>query len=441
MMTSEESTSTSTPLLHLNEQPIPTSKFFTPFAPETVAVLCAGTNTGKTFLLLKLLKKRHLNFRQPFTKLVIVNCYELADGEIYRESLAGDEGLEVETISLSEFEPENLEQGCAVIFEDVNKLCEKILSTLNVQTHHKGLSFCIIVIQSLLGRGELYCLISLCHKLIITFKSIGNARLVKHIRSFFCYDEEIKDYLNKIICQGEKTKSTCLLELSEVTGEKESNFCSILNFENLFENDDASMQNSGNLAIVYPQFAKRKLFQDEFDENYVELEEGEGGGGDAENLPQEGYCLVPLRNIIRKSKKLKNSTDKPDAQEEWENTTRVIEDSIRMSMPTKKLQPALHLASAILNSKKFCISLDGRTVGLKNSPSSECSLLGFIMNANKQAGPAETVNPRYWRLAHALIASNFPEESIKNKLLRNPNPPPKEKKIKKKNPKKKPRLN
>jgi hypothetical protein len=200
-----------------------TDQYLVPFFPHSVNVICSATNSGKTTLLINILKHKEFCFVQPIQKAIIVLCNPQVSGEPYLE--LADDSLDIEVIYLEEFSPkDHLSSNVALIFEDVPSLTKDILDCINVFAHHLNLASLFIVCQSIFAEEEFKLLLSLAHRIFIYFSGTGGTKLAQHIRQFFFVNAELKEYFKTIISYAERNKNIVLFELNEIARKDKPHF-------------------------------------------------------------------------------------------------------------------------------------------------------------------------------------------------------------------------
>ena len=393
-----------------------TSKsFFVPFFPQSVNVISATTNSGKTSLLINILKQRNFCFIRPFSKVVVILCNPKVDGSIYQE--LADDSLEVDICYLEDFSPdENLSENALVIFEDVSRLSDPILECINVNAHHLDLASLFIVCQSIFAEEDFKSLLSLAHRIFIYFSGTGGTKLAQYIRKFFFVNAELKEYFGRIISYGESHKVIVLFELNEIARKDKPHFLALAGFENLF-NQDTAENNMGH-TLVFPHLHKQNMYENEFGDNNAEIE-----GIDPSTLPRGSYLLVKAENVTKKTKKGKTVSDNmTECEKDWEHLNNMLKDDIE-SLNLRQQRPARDLAKSMLSSKSFCISKNGKTVFIANQPKTKIVLMDFLNVASRASGPNEIPEAIYVLFANMLLKSKTPRFFIKNKSLLPSNTP------------------
>jgi hypothetical protein len=396
---------------------LPTDQFIVPFFPHSVNVVCSATNSGKTTLLINILKNQHLCFVRPIEKAVIILCNPKVNGEPYLR-LANDH-FQIEVIYLNEFEPlEHLSANAVVIFEDVSKLSQDILDCINVFAHHLNLASLFIVCQTIFAEDDFKLLLSLTHRIIIFFGGTGGTKLAQHIRQFFFVNSELKEYFKTIISYAERNKNIVLFELNEIARKDKPNFLAISGFDSYFDEDESSESSTGSVkkpTVVFPHLHKQNMYETMFEDNQSEME-----GIDPSTLPRGSYMLVKAENVTSKKLKTKLSdSNETDCEKDWKSLNDNIIEDIESGLKYDKQQKAKNIAKYMLKSKHFCFLKDGKSVMIKDQPKTDSALLDYLSTAIRSSGPNEIPNPKYLLFTRFLLMSKTPECFFKNRALLN----------------------
>ena len=395
-----------------------TDQYLIPFFPHSVNVICSATNSGKTTLLINILKHKEFCFVKPIQKAIVVLCNPQVSGEPYLE--LADDSLDIEVIYLEEFSPkDHLSSNVALIFEDVPSLTKDILDCINVFAHHLNLASLFIVCQSIFAEEEFKLLLSLAHRIFIYFSGTGGTKLAQHIRQFFFVNAELKEYFKTIISYAERNKNIVLFELNEIARKDKPHFLAISGFENIFnQTSDDSSDESDLIAkptVIFPHLHKQHKYETMFHDNETEIE-----GIDPATLPRGSYLLVKAENVTsKKTKKQNQMLNETDCEKDWKVVNDVISSDIETGLLYAKQQKAKNLAKSILNSKFFCITDKGKAIMIKDQPKTKAPLLDFLNAATRANGPNEVSDIRFVIFTKYLLKSLTPQSHFKNKALLN----------------------
>jgi hypothetical protein len=399
-----------------------TDQYLVPFFPHSVNVICSATNSGKTTLLINILKHRNFCFVKQIEKAIIVLCNPQVNGEPYLQ--LADETLEIEVIYLDEFSPkDHLSSNVVLIFEDVPSLTKDILDCINVFAHHLNLASLFIVCQTIFAEEEFKLLLSLAHRIFIYFSGTGGTKLAQHIRQFFFVNAELKEYFKTIISYAERNKNIVLFELNEIARKDKPHFLAISGFENIFDQESGDKKKP---TVIFPHLHKQHQYENMFYDNETKVE-----GIDPATLPRGSYLLVKAENVTSKKKKKENqSLDETDCEKDWNLVNEIIANDIHTGLPYNKQLKSKNLAKSILNSKFFCITDKGKAIMIKDQPKTKAPLLDFLNAATRLSGPNEVPDMRFVIFTKYLLRSLTPESHFKNKSLLNAALNKKTKKIK-----------
>jgi len=394
-----------------------TDQYLVPFFPQSVNVVCSATNSGKTTLLINILKNQHLCFVRPVDKAVIVLCNPKVTGEPYLE-LATDD-FQIEVLYLSEFLPsEHLSSNAVLIFEDVSDLSKDILDCINVFAHHLNLASLFIVCQTIFAEADFKLLLSLAHRIIIFFGGTGGTKLAQHIRQFFFVNSELKEYFKTIISYAERNKNIVLFELNEIARKDKPHFLAISNFDDYFEDDsddsvDSDIKPAKKPTVIFPHLHKQNLYENMFEDNQTDIE-----GIDPSTLPKGSYLLVKAENVTsKKTKKKLSDLNETDCEKDWQILNDNIISDIESGFKFAKHQTAMNLAKYMLKSKFFCFLNNGSSVMIKDQPKTSSPLTDFLHAALRASGPNEVPNPKFVIFTRFLLKSETPEHLFKNRAL------------------------
>lgn len=292
------------------------STYRTPFPPNSVNILCASTNAGKTTLALNVIRNQHLYFCRPLARIVVVLCNPIVDNRAFYLDGVNEETRElIVVVSLEDFDVESdLIAGTFLIFEDVQFLNKTILNCVNLHAHHSDLESVFIICQGLLGSHELFKLLSLAHRVVLFFSSSAATRLARYLVSSFFHDGEVKEYLKTIIAHAEKHKSVLLLDLNQLNGENKPRFLALDGVDQIAEMKP---------AVVYPHTNERRNYDERFDK--FEVDEADTD----HDLPPGAFILVPAANVRRRTMSTPDNNgpvdDLSDAKRILEEMNRTLE--------------------------------------------------------------------------------------------------------------------
>jgi len=409
MELNEEATATTTTAQQQQQQ----ATYLTPFPTNSVNVLCSSTNSGKSTLVLNIIKNQATFLSKPAKKIIVVLCNDRIDNSaFYLDGVDPELAELIQITSLTNLDlSEDLIEGTFLIFEDVQNLTTKIENAVNLHAHHGQLESVFLICQILLN-SDLFKLISLAHRVILFFSCAAATRVSKYIVSSFYLDCELKQYLHKIISEAERNKSVLLLDINQLNGKCKPRFLAISGLDHL-----ADMKP----AIVYPHMNEQNNYDTEFEDYEAEVE----NDSTVTAMPSGSFLLVPAKNVKKISRnetggggplseKVKNENNK----KQWEQMVHIVERNINDNVPFNKRGPAKSVAIAMLECNKFTVSNDGKIIWINGDENkSTIPMLDFIMTAIRQSGPNEPVNPVFKKYMLVLMQNHTPRSFFKNKSL------------------------
>ena len=377
--------------------------YFKLFIPNSINLITASTNSGKSTFMTNVLKHKNKCFVRDFDHVLIVLCNEKVNSKLYTD--LNNDKLIVTTCYINEFIPdEQLHKNQCVIFEDVSQITESILDIINVTCHHADLNSIFFITQNLLKEPRFKTLLSLAHRVIIFFSGIAGNRLSLYISKFYFLNAELKDYFKIIISYAEKHKSIVLIELNEIKSKDKTKYFAIANLDSLFHEKNKLP------VLVFPNMSNEREFNSEFNDYTTELE-------DIDNLPKNAYVLVKTQNVVKKSEKKDKNKTKNHLEDDWKHLNDSILDDIEFALKYKNQQFAKNIAKSILNSKFFDITPDGKSLMIKNQPKTSIPLLDYLNIASRLGFPNEHIDPVYKEITKKLLLSRMPKFFIRNKNL------------------------
>ena len=369
-------------------------QFSVPFLPNLVTVFPSLSSSGKSHLVKHIINHPNDYFVKPPAKVVIVLCNSKVEAFVEDDT---------SVLLLQDFHPEtDLEPETLLIFEDVQALTEKISTCINVYCHHLNLAGIFILVQGLLGRSQVFPLLTLSHRVVLFLQSTAVSRLANYILQFY-QDQELRTYIKTILAIAQRQEDIVLLEINKVRGPNQPYYVAIQGL-------DKFAMDSDNRPIIFPQPNKLQLYRDMYSDNYAESDE---------TLPAGSFLLVPAENVTKKIAKTKGNSDhdQDECQLMWNQTLDLIRENLENNFPRKKLMLAENLVREIMRTQQFCVTKDGRTIMIKDSPKTKTPLLDLITNIVRQAGPNESPNPKFVLFTKILLQNGAPLVYFKNKSL------------------------
>jgi len=375
---------------------------YVPFVPNSVNILTASTNSGKTTFLVDTLKHLDLYYTGQVEGVIVVLCNSCVDGEIYKQLESENFNVEIEYCET--FEPHILKENYVLIFEDVSQLDPVIVECCNVKAHHLNLASIFIVVQCALD-NNIKPLLSLAQNIIFSYSGVNGVRLSKYINKFYTAGQDSKDYLNEITLNAAKLNSLLLLQLNQIAREDQPNFVAIAGIQNMHKN------NPQHPTIVFPQLTKMAHYENAYDDNETEIDM------DPTTLPKNSYILVPVKNVTQRSQRAKEESSH---EKKWNDMNEILKNEIELNMKLRKQQPALQIVSKMLRYSEFSFSPDGSVVQITGHPNTAVPLLDFLQVAARPAVPNEKPNPTFALFVQTMLKRGAPTSMILNKSLLSP---------------------
>jgi hypothetical protein len=415
------------------------SRDFQPFKRNSVNLIAAPTNSGKSYLVAHLIRHRHIYFAgNPVGRVIYVYCnpssprfglrptspstppaspLHAADAEdifaIIQEDekdeeeeeektttsrrAEEEEELEIIHLRLEDFtSPETfLRERDLVVFEDVHFFHPSIELTVDVYTHHLNLCATFIICQALIGgerKQKLSPLLNLVHNVLLLFSSNAATRYFKYILNYFFHDDELKAYLKQILSFGQRYKQAAWLEVNSI-GSRPSKHLAITSLNRLADAENP------HCFCHPPPFAADKLLKSQEDcFAHMDVEE-------LAHAPPNTFILVPAKNVVKvtTSKRVVAAADGDDvahanglshkcaAEEKWDQVNDIIENRIEGIFDHAKWRKAKNLAVDILSNPDLCVSDDGKWLMMRQGDDKDhdvghhpISLSDFLLQCTKQ---------------------------------------------------------
>jgi hypothetical protein len=465
-MESDEDTSPSPP----SPPPSLSTCDFQPFKRNSVNLIPAPTNSGKSYLIAHLIRHRHIYFAgNPIGRVIYVYCnpssarfwltppsaagpaspslstfaspsqaglediFAIGGPETAAvPATATDDEIEIIHLRLEDFSsPETfLREQDLVVFEDVHLFHPSIELTVDVYSHHLNLCATFIICQALIagqGKQKLSPLLNLVHNVLLLFNSTAATRYFKYILNYFFHDDDLKAYLKQILSFGQRYKQAAWLEVNSVASQP-SKHLAITSLNRLADAENPH-------CFCHPQpFAADKLLKSQEDcFAHMDVEE-------LAHAPPNTFILVPAKNVVKVNNKKRaadggdlsallgdgSSSHKCAAEEKWDQVNEIIESRIEGIFDHAKWRKAKNLAVDILSNPELCVSDDGKWLMMRQGEGKHhlgvnpISLSDFLLQCTKQQGPNQHASGKlllYRKFVKLLLSNGTPADLIKNKGL------------------------
>jgi hypothetical protein len=442
------------------------SRDFQPFKRNSVNLIAAPTNTGKSYLIAYLIRHRRIYFPgNPVGRVVYVYCnsssartllypppqpptpppspppaaFSLEEEEEeetrVEEEESQQEDVEFVHLCLEDFtSPETfLREQDLVVFEDVHFVHPSIELTIDVYTHHLNLCSTFIICQALLDKEKktrLSPLLSLVHNVLLLFSSNAVARYFKYIVTYFFHDDDTRLYLKQILSFGQRFKQAAWLEVNSIAS-RPSKHLAVTALNRLADEENPH-------CFVHPQLFATDELERRQANCFVHMDSDE-----LAHAPPNTFVLVPAKNVIKRTKaEARAAAEEDDSgagpggshkcaeEEKWDQVNEIIENRIEGIFDHAKWRKAKNLAVDILSNPELCVSDDGKWLmmhqqgdrgkGKGKTGTHPISLMDFLLQCTKQQGPNENPSEKillYRKFVKILLSNSTPAELIKNRGL------------------------
>ena len=392
------------------------------FARQSINLLTGSSNSGKTQLLLSILRNRQRFFPHGAAKNVIYVHCNFKNRDAPLENPFEDElDLPVDIFNLYDVNlTALLNPGAVVILDDVVDLTPEIKHMLTYATHHHDVTL-FMVTQGLL-KSELFRALYQVHNLILNFGNTATVNLGRLIVKQFFMDRETKDRLLEIFGLSHKHRMTVVLKLNEVASASKG-YKNVL----LFANIDQLCDSVQPYCLVYPRLGAEELFEKSM--NF------------GPEVKEDTFVVVKAQHVRKKRKREEDSEDEEDEsgsetkrdrkkkkkeeteeEERWNDMYQTVVEQVRLAFKPNKWSSVIFLLKEILRVKKFILSSkeDGfRSLLIKGKKKLRISLIDFLNVLSRRSYPNEDTSKFAVFLPYVklLLASRVPLSFIKNAKL------------------------
>lgn len=444
-----------------------------PFPPMSVTLVVGPSNCGKSEIVKALIENQQYFYDKPLSRVIFVMCNPRAKVKLPEQEYSPRPLPTMETTSIDNFDPQILREGDLVIFEDLSIVTETVRSVLNVLAHHLRLAGVFVIVQGLVGTKR-YELVHYCHKAIFFVKQrTGISNLDFIIRGSASVDKNTKEYVRSIAAYCQKMETPLLIEINPLEGISMPRQMAVSHLKDLLHRDVAVQEDPGpsskNFAVVHPYLHTVDSYTNSVHPETLVREVAASNMPKQEYLPLYSYVLVPAQFAVspdsdpddvdgdnsdggnhegsesdtsRKRRKPSNQTSggkrRRTQTREIGNTKRAsacldpkfwnkamanMEESIERSFDRKQWLHAKNICREIIESNKFCITSDMKTVHIKESSKNSVPILDFVHSCIRRNYPKENVTSfqaevkRFGPFIKAMISAGSPIFIFKNKKL------------------------
>lgn len=374
------------------------------FPDRSVNLISCSSNSGKTHLLIQMIKHREIFFGPNSVKSILyINCnLQNKDSEIENPFSEIEEDLPPLTVvNLSDVESvrDISSSKQVVILDDVVFVNEIINQYITYSANHMDL-IVFVVTQGCISE-KLFNLVYKVHNIVMLLKNSSSVNLGQYLRGRFFLSQEKKDYLRHILSKAETGKHSVVLKLNAVSS-------SPLVYKKIFAfaNIEQLFSNTNRYCIVYPELGEQEHFAS------MDI---------PSSLDPDTFVLVQAKNVKRESKA---DADEPGKvrctkAEKWQKMNDEISSEIRSSFEMKKWKDVFIIFKEILKTDEFCISHDYRTLFIKSKKNLRVSLIDFLAVVTRRSHPSENLDKLapYVPFVRVLVKNNIPSTFLKNQML------------------------
>ena len=426
--------------MSLDESGRPTTcrQFFHPFPAASSTLIVAPPYTGKSYFVKQILESQELYFEKPVTKVIVVNCdervkfYELEQPEWPEDKRPLPK---VEQYVWDTFDSGGLGEGDVVLVDDLQVITPRVRELITALAHHCFLGHLFVICHGVLGT-RMYELLSYVHRVCLFTASTAVVRLGLYIIQRFYVDAELKEFLKTVVGICERQREILVLEINNLPGNVQPYHVALSHLTNL-RNPEASF------AMAYSYPSRSALYEKLARERRItrvspKLLEALPA---KEYLPQGSFLILNPANVenLRNEEAASCSGASRDDQnngeaedclkkqtEEWNDAVAELELRIEDFVDPKggKWLLAKNLLKEILRNSEICIVDNRKEMMLDNDDRTRVSVLDFITNCIRRAGPREDEThgdsaeyDTYKLYVRSLVRNLCPKSLFKNKLL------------------------
>jgi len=412
---------------------------FLPFPSASSTLIVAPPYTGKTYFVKQVLEAQELYFERPISNVIVINCdervkfYELQDRPV-RPDEESRPLPQVEQFVWETFDSEALKEGDVVVIDDLQVITPRVRELITALAHHCCLGHLFVICHGVLGT-RMYELLSYVHRVCLFTASTAVVRLGLYVIQRFFVDAELKDFLKRVLGICERQQEILILEINNLPGNVQPYHVALSHLTRLRnpEAPFAMAYSYPSKSGLYEQLARQKRIAKVAPELLKALPQ-------KDFLPQGSFLILDPASVekLREEEEEKEESRNRDYEDatvedcvekqtaEWDETVAELETRIEDFIDPKggKWLLAKNLLKEILRNSNICILENRKEMMLNDIYSTRVSILDFITNAIRRAGPSERetrANSAEYRLyrtyVQALLKNLCPKSIFKNNLL------------------------
>ena len=418
----------------------PSRQFFHPFPAASSTLIVAPPYTGKSYFVKQVLERQELYFEKPVSRVIVINCDERVKFyELEQPPSSFDEPRPLPTVEQyvwDTFDSSGLSEGDVVLVDDLQVITPRVRELITALTHHCFLGHLFVICHGVLGT-RMYELLSYVHRVCLFTASTAVVRLGLYIIQRFYVDVELKDFLKRIVGICERQQEILLLEINNLPGNVQPYHVALSHLAKLRDPEApfAMAYSYPSKAGLYEKLAKEKRIARVTPRLLEALPP-------KEFLPQGSFVILTPSSVQelrheddrRRGDGDREGNDEAEEEEdclkkqteEWNDAVQELEMRIEDFVDPKggKWLLAKNLLKEILRNSGICILDNRKEMMLENSARTRTSILDFIVNCIRRAGPTESetrgTSKEYgiYRLyVDSLLQNLCPKTLFKNKIL------------------------
>ncbi len=416
-----------------------TRQHFLPFPSASSTLIVAPPYTGKSYFVKLVLEAQELYFEKPISNVIVINCdervkfYELEDRPVGPDEESRPLP-KVEQFVWETFDSESLKEGDVVVVDDLQVITPRVRELITALTHHCFLGHLFVICHGVLGT-RMYELLSYVHRVCLFTASTAVVRLGLYVIQRFFVDAELKEFLKRVLGICERQQEILILEINNLPGNVQPYHVALSHLTRLRnpEAPFAMAYSYPSKSGLYEQLARQKRIAKVAPELLKALPP-------KDFLPQGSFLILNPASVEKlreeeEEEETRSSRDYEDAAvdeclekqtAEWDDTVAELETRIEDFVDPKggKWLLAKNLLKEILRNSNICILENRKEMMLNDRQSTRVSVLDFVTNAIRRAGPSERetrANSAEYRLyrtyVQSLLKNLCPKSIFKNNLL------------------------
>lgn len=372
------------------------------FPGRSVNLVVAGSNSGKSFWLSRLLAKSARYFEEGYpTSVAYIRC-NYRNSELKPENPF--QGLEdkmppVTCYNLSDIQKveDILKPKMCVVLDDVTKVCEIVHFFVSFASNHLNL-VTFILCQQCMGT-DIFKLLYTVHSLTLFFNNSGAVSITNYLTSHFFLGQDKKRYLKEIFGEAASKKFILNLRLNNVAS------------SGLAYNKILAFSNLAQLAHATRPYCK--VFLERGEEDWVpDMNFGP-------EVSPDSFVLVRASDVRKPAEEDDQNGETCSKEKDWTKMQEDVTTEIKHIFQPNRWTAALSFFREVLRCKAFCISSDYRTLLIKGKQKVRASLIDLVALATRRSHPLEAAEKfaPFLPFVKLLLKNKIPRSLVKNQRL------------------------